>query len=231
MWDDQWDFFRDAYKVVRFDSRGHGQSSDPSGPWSNFGDVKSLLDHLGLDRPHLVGLSSGGGAALDFAVIYPEATCSLTLIDSAVGGYPDWSAEMRELFRLLQDTAKTQGVDATRELWLNGELFAPALERPELAFRVRRIIGDYRGWHWLNESEEFGPDPMPYHRLDEVKLPTLVIVGERDGLDTRNMADVLAGGIRGARKEVIAGAGHLSNMEAPDSVNRLIADFLDAQEK
>ena len=90
------------------------------------------------------------------------------------------------------------------------------------------LVGDYRGWNWLNDGEEIVPDPLPYDRLDEVRAPTLILVGERDTEDFRNIAAALDSGIRGARRHVIAGAGHMANMEAPAPVNRLIAAFLES---
>ncbi|HKZ71305.1 MAG TPA: hypothetical protein VJ020_14555, partial [Anaerolineales bacterium] len=70
------------------------------------------------------------------------------------------------------------------------------------------------------------PDPLPYHRLGEVKAPTLVIIGELEVPDFQAIADFLAREIRGARKVVIQGAGHMSNMEAPEKFNEVVLDFL-----
>jgi pimeloyl-ACP methyl ester carboxylesterase len=74
------------------------------------------------------------------------------------------------------------------------------------------------------------PDPLLYDRLDEIRAPALVIAGERDTEDFRNIAVALGESIRHAHLEIIAGAGHMSSMEAPSQVNRLIAAFLAAQE-
>lgn len=226
MWDDQWDFFRARYRVVRYDQRGHGRSSDPDGPWSNADDLMLLLAHLGAERPHICGLSAGGGIALDFAVTYPEATRSLVLIDSAIGGYRGWSAEMRETFSRLRDIASGQGVETALKYWLDGDLLKAAMETPAVARRLQTIIGDYRGWHWLHQGQEIVPDPLPYERLEEVEAPALVITGERDIEDFRNMSDVLAQRLRNARHEVVPSAGHMANMEAPTTVNQLIDVFL-----
>lgn len=227
MWDAQGDFFRARYMTVRYDWRGHGRSSDPDAPWSNFDDLMLLLAHLGVGPVHLCGLSAGGGIALDFAVTYPDMARSLLLIDSAVGGFRGWSEAFRRDLGEMRRLAQEEGVAAAVDHWLQGDMLAPAMEEQEVAARLRRIIGDYRGWHWLHDGEEIVPDPLPYDRLDEVRVPTLVLAGERDIEDFRNIASVLAERIRGARLEMIADAGHMANMEAPAVVNRHIAAFLE----
>jgi pimeloyl-ACP methyl ester carboxylesterase len=186
-----------------------------------------LLAHLGVGPAHLCGLSAGGGIALDFAVTYPEAARSLALIDSTAGGFRGWSQAFRDELVEMRRVAREEGLDAALTRWLQGPMLAPAFEKPEVAARLRQIVGDYRGWSWLNDGEEIVPDPPPYDRLDEVAL---VVVGERDTEDFRNIAEVLSERIRGARLEVIARAGHMSSMEAPAVVNGLISEFLAAQE-
>jgi pimeloyl-ACP methyl ester carboxylesterase len=230
MWDEQWDFFRARYTVIRYDWRGHGRSSDPAAPWSNCDDLMLLLAHLGVGPVHLCGHSAGGGIALDFAVSYPEMTRSLVLIDSAAGGFRGWSRAFRDDLAEMKRLAREQGVEAALTHWQQGPMLAPAFENPRLAARLRTIIGGYRGWQWLNDGLEIVPAPLPYDRLDEVRAPTLVITGERDTEDFRNIANALAEGVRHAHLEIIAGAGHMSSMEAPSQVNRLIAAFLAAQE-
>lgn len=230
MWDEQWDFFRARYTVIRYDWRGHGRSSDPSGPWSNCDDLMLLLAHLGVGPAHLCGLSAGGGIALDFAVTYPAATRSLVLIDSALGGFRGWSEEFRRDLALMRQLAREQGVATALEHWLNEPMLGPAMEGTAIGSRLRQIIGDYGGWHWLHEGEEIVPDPLPVDRLDEIRASTLVLVGERDVEDFRNIAEVLADGIRGSHLEIISGAGHMANMEQAAAVNRLMAHFLAALE-
>jgi pimeloyl-ACP methyl ester carboxylesterase len=230
MWDSQWDYFRARYTTIRYDWRGHGRSSDPAGPWSNGDDLMLLLAHLGVGPAHLCGLSAGGGIALDFAVTYPEAARSLVLIDSTVGGFRGWSQAFRNELVEMRRIAREEGLDAALARWQEDAMLAPAFEKPDVADRLRRIVGDYRGWSWLNDGEEIVPDPLPYDRLEEVRAPALVVVGEHDTEDFRKIAEVLSERIRGARLEVVGGAGHMSSMEAPTLVNGLIAEFLAAQE-
>jgi pimeloyl-ACP methyl ester carboxylesterase len=226
MWDAQWDFFRSQRMVIRYDTRGHGRSTDPEGPWSSADDLLMLLANLGVERAHICGLSAGGRLAQEFALTYPHAARSLTLIDSTIGGFRGWSPELRGFLDGLRPIAREQGLEAAKEAWLGSGIFAPALEQPQLAAQVRRIVDGYRGWNWLNDGREAGLDPQPYDRLEDILCPTLVLVGERDLEDFQNMADALAERVRGARKQVVAGAGHMANMERAGAVNRLIDAFL-----
>ena len=77
-----------------------------------------------------------------------------------------------------------------------------------------------------DEVEVVWPDPRAAARLEDVRCPTLVVVGDRDVPDMLEIADVLAAAIPGARKAVIEGSGHLPSLERPDELNRLLLDFL-----
>jgi pimeloyl-ACP methyl ester carboxylesterase len=86
MWDDQWDVFASKYRVVPYDVRGFGRSDLPGGAYANYIDLDAVVQHLGLQRPHVVGLSMGGGIAVDYAASFPDGLRSLTLIDSTLAG-------------------------------------------------------------------------------------------------------------------------------------------------
>lgn len=226
MWDDQWDFFRGSHTCIRYDVRAHGRSSAPTGPWADHDDLMLLLTHLNIESAHLCGLSMGGGIALDVAVTYPHAVLSLSLLDSAVGGYRDWSAEFQRSLAEMHEAANTAGVGVALDLWLESASFEAAREQPEVFTRISRIVRGYAGWHWLNRGEQVVPDPLPFDRLEEIKTPTLILVGERDTEDFRRLSSFLEDGIRGSHREVIAGAGHMTSMEAAREVNTRIHAFL-----
>src|SRR6185295_1167159 len=87
MWDDQVEAFAERYMVVRYDLRGFGRSAPGSERYSHASDLKALLDHLGLDRVALLGLSMGGGAVINFTIAYPEMVRALITVDSSLGGF------------------------------------------------------------------------------------------------------------------------------------------------
>lgn len=218
MWDDQFAVVARHYRAIRFDIRGFGKSPPPEGVYSQVEDIRALLKYLDADRPHIIGLSLGGGIALDVAVTYPSLPRSLVLVDSALGGFP-WKTDFNV-------RAKEIGIEAARKRWLAHPLFVPANEKPLVAARMAQMVGEYSGWHWVNHDPGLVPDPLPYHRLDSIAVPTLVVVGERDLPDFQAVADVLQRGIRGARKVVLPGVGHMSNMEAPEAFNEVVLEFL-----
>src|SRR6188508_735794 len=87
MWDDQVAALRDAYRVIRYDTRGFGRTETDAVEFSNRADIAALLDHLGEESAHVVGLSRGGIIALDFALEFPDRVRSLVVAAGGIGGY------------------------------------------------------------------------------------------------------------------------------------------------
>lgn len=83
MWDPQVGPLTQSFRVIRYDARGHGRSTARRGPYSTVKDLRVLLDHLGVERAHLVGISMGAGVALDFAVTYPARVSKLALVSTS----------------------------------------------------------------------------------------------------------------------------------------------------
>lgn len=83
MWDPQVGPVARAFRVIRYDARGHGRSSAPMGPHSTVEDLRALLDHLGVERANLVGISMGAGVALEFAISYPQRVSKLVLVSTS----------------------------------------------------------------------------------------------------------------------------------------------------
>src|SRR5688500_19828546 len=87
MWDDQATALRDAYRVIRYDTRGFGRTETDAVPFSNRADIAALLDHLGEASAHVLGLSRGGSIALDFTLEHPDRVPSLIVAAGGIGGY------------------------------------------------------------------------------------------------------------------------------------------------
>lgn len=225
MWDSQVDLFAQQYQVIRYDLRGFGQSSLPAGPYAHVEDLRTLLDHLGLARATLVGLSRGGSVALDFTLTHPQRVDKLVLVDSVLGGYR-WSTEQRQLDQAVWETARTEGIPAGKAAWLRHPLFAPALEQPAVAQPFAQMVNEYSGWHFLQRDLDQRLDVPAARRLPEIHCPTLVVVGERDLVDFLQIAQQLVVGIPNAQKVVLPGVGHMANMEAPAAFNAALLAFL-----
>jgi pimeloyl-ACP methyl ester carboxylesterase len=226
MWDPQVGPLADRFRVVRYDCRGFGASGpfDPAVPYTHAGDLVALLDHLDIGEAVLIGLSFGGRVALQAALADPARVRGLVLLDAVLDGVPwdpDSARALDEVARQVQEA----GVLAGREAWLAHPLFAAARERPDLAAALAAMVAGYPGQHWL------GQDPhretrRPIDVLEGICVPALVAVGERDVPGFREMSAALARRIPGAAYHVVAGAGHMVNMEQPAAINDLLISFV-----
>jgi pimeloyl-ACP methyl ester carboxylesterase len=227
MWDDQMDALTTRHQVIRYDLRGFGRSAMPGEePYTAAGDLKALLDYLGLEAAAILGLSLGGGVAADFAVTYPEAVRALVLVDATVGGW-EWSSGWNERLGAVWAAGRELGVETARERWLALPLFMAAREQPQVARRLRRIVSGYSGWHWVNDDPQQYLDPPAIQRLGSITAPTLIIIGERDEPDFHGVAAALQRGIPHAEPVTIPGVGHMSNMEAVEQFNEIVLRFLE----
>jgi pimeloyl-ACP methyl ester carboxylesterase len=224
MWDGDVERFARDHTVVRYDLRGFGRSSLPVAPFTHTGDLRALLAHLEIDRAHVVGLSMGGGVALDFALTHPGAVRSLVLADTIVSGFK-WQ-ENGAIMGAAGEAAKSGGIEAGKKQWLANPLFAPALRTPDVAMRLGAMVRDYSGWHLVNDSPQRALQPPAWERLGDVAARTLVLVGRLDLADFRAIADRLVREIPGARGQVFDGVGHMVNMEAPVLFHDHVARFL-----
>ena len=228
MWDDQFSHFAERYRTLRYDMRGYGRSaSPPEQPYSHVDDLKALLAFLGMEPALVVGLSSGGMVAVDFALTYPEAVRALVPVDAVISGW-EMSMERNTSAAAIRVAALEAGIAAAKALWLADPLFVPACEQPAVAARLAEMVAAYDGWRWLNADPRRVAVPPAVHQLGQIAVPTLVVVGERDLDDFLGIADLLAREIVDARKVIVRGAGHMANMEAPDQFNSALDTFFSA---
>jgi 3-oxoadipate enol-lactonase len=230
LWDLQLPALVDAgYRVIRYDVRGHGRSSAPPRgyTWENYAlDLRDLLDGIGVARAHVVGLSMGGGIALQFALDFPQRVSSLALVDSALPGF-DYSAEFAEAIEELVAAVRAEGPRAAFErLWLTHPLFDGVRRFPERFELIRTMALAYSAADYLDETPYTPPARQAVDRLAELRAPTLALVGELDIPDFQIIAEVLAGNIASARLQVIADSGHVPPLEQPDAFNRALLGWV-----
>jgi pimeloyl-ACP methyl ester carboxylesterase len=224
-WDDQFAAFARHYRVIRYDMRGYGRSALPTTEsYAPADDLMALLSYLEVGHAHILGLSRGGAVAIDFALAYPQATDTLILADAGLWKF-DWQ-EFGEFSSQVRAAGVASGIEAARELWLAGALFAPAMSMPTVAERLKQMVTEYSGWHWVNkESLDLAESPQR-ERFGAIVSPTLVLVGEQDLPDFHAIAGAILSGVPHATRLVLAGVGHLSNMEDPLRFNQAVLDFL-----
>jgi 3-oxoadipate enol-lactonase len=229
MWDDQFLPLARRFRVIRYDLRGFGRSGLPTDePYSHVDDLAGLLDHLQIESAQLVGLSKGGAVALDFALTHPGRVRRLALIDPVLGGFA-WSKQSDAENGLVWQEAARGGIPAAKSAWLAHPLFISAHRQPAVAARLAQIIQDYSGWHFVNGNPETGITPPAAARLHELKMPVLVLVGDEDRPDFLLIAEQIGREVAPARTLVLAGVGHMANMEAPEAVTEALLAFLSGQ--
>ena len=140
MWDAQFTAFAKSYRVIRYDIRGFGKSDVPARPYSNAGDLYSLLRHLNVKRTKLIGLSLGAAVAIDFALTHPEMVDSLILVCPGLGGF-HFQDKANDL-RAVVEAARDGNYDKAAELWLQNPYMSVAMENPALRSKLRQLARD-----------------------------------------------------------------------------------------
>jgi len=225
MWDEQAAVFRRNFKVLRFDTRGHGKSDAPSGEYTLdmlAYDVHGLLQGLGVDRCHWVGLSMGGMIGQTFALKFPKMFSSLVLADTtsryAPEALPLWQGRIK--------TAQEKGMEALVESTL-GRWFTEPFRKthPEVTARVSAMIRATPVPGYVGCCQAL-PQINVTERLKEIKCPSLVIVGEQDAGTPVAMAREIHAALPGSELAIIPSASHLSNLEQPAAFTRALTTFL-----
>lgn len=225
MWDAQVEALEDRYRVVRCDLRGFGRTVLAPGTFSDRDDVAALLDHLDVPRATIVGASYGGQVALDFVLAYPERTAKLVLLAPAVGGRdpgPDVARFGKQERTLLKAGDVVGAVELNLVTWVDG----PKRGRAVVSAEERARIGDMQRHIFdtdIPEGVEEEPlDPPAAARLDEIRVETLVLVGDSDLDGFIEQADWVAETIPNARLISVPNAAHLPNLDAPALVSDVI---------
>jgi 3-oxoadipate enol-lactonase len=219
-----------GWRVIRYDQRGHGRSASPpcGYRWGDHaGDLAELLRARGAAPAHLVGLSKGGGIAVELALRAPELVRSLVLVGPLLPDYP-LSPELVDSFRRFARAIRADGVArAVREAWLGHPLIASAAAHPEVGARLVAMVERFPAGEYLATVRD-EPDRAwtAVERLSEIAAPTTVIGGELDVPDFVAMARLAAERIPGARLEVVPGCGHLVPVERAGETASLVLAHL-----
>ncbi|TMI27967.1 alpha/beta hydrolase [Candidatus Bathyarchaeota archaeon] len=196
-----------------------------------------MLRHLGVGKACLLGISNGGRIALDFVSIHPEMVEALVLVGTGVRGYqisgPDEEKEWDEFdARVMAKGATKEKAIKEKQLkdavTINVDLWASA-QSPESRERIFKIAMDNSNalvelpWGKLQVS----PQPPAFARLGDIKIPTLLIIGDKDVSGTM-VTKRLSSIIPGSKMVLLEGADHIVNMSKPREFDRTVLEFLDA---
>lgn len=226
LWDEQAGALRGRYRVLRFDTRGHGQTSAPPGPYTLdqlADDAAALLAGLGIKETHYVGISMGGMIGQTLALRHPAMVQSLVLCDTT-SRYPAAAAPIwQERIRTVEAKGMEAQVEPTLERWFTAPFRA---RRKDLLERVGEMIRRTSPEGYIGCCHAL-PKINVTDRLKELQCPALVIVGEEDPGTPVEMAREIHAALPGAELAILRSASHLSNLEQPHEFNRALVRFLD----
>ncbi len=223
MWHRQVKYFSPNYRTIAYDSRGHGLSDCPPSGYARADriiDLFQLVRSLKLGPFHLVGLSMGGATALGYAIDYPDDLLSLTLVDSAAGGFRPPSK-----YRDLREVAVDKGVDEAKRRWMKSTLFYFLNQNDQLKAELVEMMKGHCGQLWLDPKRGKYKDRDDVSLSTKIKIPTMIFVGEKDRYFLP-LAKTLHKNIANSELDVVAGVGHMLNMEAPQRFNLRLEQFL-----
>jgi 3-oxoadipate enol-lactonase len=225
LWDEQAARLAGRFRVLRYDTRGHGGTDASEGAYDFAllsGDVVALWDALGIARSHYVGLSLGGTTGIEIALRHPGRVTSLAACDCRCNAPPEFAASWDPRIA----TARRDGVDALVEPTLQ-RWFTPAFRAagpPELtkvAGMIRRTsVAGYVGCAEALKRIDCEP------RLGGIGCPTLFLTGEKDPSAPPELAGRWRAAVKDARFVVVSEAAHITNIENPAQFNAALEGFL-----
>jgi len=231
MWDDQWDVFAEHYKVVRYDTRGYGQTVGSDVSYSNRADLRAIMDHLGIQKAALIGCSRGGQIAVDLILENPERVRAYVSVCGGLGGFI-WEGmpqnqhdALEEADRLFEEREWDAVLEAEARIWVDGFYRTP--DQVSKAVRDKMLAMNRQSLAHLAEGgTSIALDPLAIERLAEIQCPVLITCGELDAGHVLARGHYLAENIAGAKKYIFKNAAHLPSMERPEEFNRVVLAFL-----
>lgn len=225
LWDNQFELFGKHFKVVRFDLRGFGRSSKPSKPFSYVEDLKELLNYLGIDRAHIVGVSMGGSIAIDFTLQYPDLVDYLVLSGPSLNGYSyeNDEASIKRALAGMSIIKRDEKFSQSIEFMIDDPMWK---QRDLKSQKLLRNMFEDTSLEWFLDDLVQIAKPHASERLSEIRKRTLLLVGTEDSLPVIEIANALESGITSVKKVTLSGTGHLPNLDKPEEFNKIVLEFL-----
>jgi 3-oxoadipate enol-lactonase len=227
LWSPQLSAFEPQFRVLRYDTRGHGASDAPQGGYTLAqlaDDAVAVMDALDIETAHWVGISMGGMIGQAVALNHAARLRSLVLCDTAAVVPP----EAQNLWQQRIEKARGEGMaalaDETLERWFTPPYLA---EAPPDVRRIRDMILSTPVPGFIGCSEAIRRLDF-LDRLADIRLPTLIIVGEQDPGTPVVNSEAIHSRIKDSRLEIISSAAHLCNVEQAETFNQKLLGFLQA---
>ncbi len=229
MWDPQWPWLSERFRVLRWDWRGFGDTPHVPGPFSYAADVLQITAALRLERATLMGCSFGGSTAIRIAIEHPERVERLVLVGSGFPGYDGGNPPpVEELFRQVDTAiasgATLQALTLLQRLWLVGPRRDPADVDPAYLTRARELLA--RIDRPDNGAESLDDGWSAVDRFPSLPMPTLLVVGDEDVPEIMRAAEQMHRLLPSARYAIIEGAAHLPNLERTRAFDAVLSTWL-----
>jgi len=229
MWEPQVAALATRYRVLRYDTRGHGGTDAPSGAYSLeqlADDAVALLRALGVERTHFIGLSMGGMIGQLLALSHPDMLRSLVLCDTSsripTEARPVWDERIR--------VATAQGMEPHVEPTIGRWFTAPFItQHPEIVESVRAMIRQTNPQGYVGCCHAIKALDLT-DRLQGITTPTVIIVGEDDAGTPVAASRAIHERIKGSELVILKSASHLSNLEQAEAFTRAVTEFLAKQD-
>ena len=227
-WDEVWGRLSSKHRVIRYDRRGYGRSELPTRSYSPTEDLQKLLAHLKIEHAVIVGSSSGGALAIDFAIEHPQMVDGLFLIGPVLHGM-EHTAEFQERAKRNNEPMGRGDIKAVAKNWSEDKfLIAGPNERARRKI-YEQLVANSEKLKFDNHFEQ-SLSPPASERLGEVRAPTFILVGQADTTDVHRHCDAISAGIRQSTREVVKDAGHLIQLERPGEVVKKVEAFAERWE-
>lgn len=234
-WEPQMRHFGQRYRCITFSARGYPPSDVPEKPESYSqnratDDIASVMDHLRIDKAHVVGLSMGGFASLHFGFRHPQRALSLVVAGCGYGAEKDQQAKFRSEVEVVAKSLKDEGMAKFAEKYAYGPTRVQFENKDPRGFaQFKKELGEHSALGSANTQIGVqGQRPSLYDLLDKMRaltVPTLILTGDEDW-PCLAPSLLLKREIPSAALAVMPNCGHTINIEDPDQFNRLVGDFI-----
>ena len=224
VWDDVWPAFCRKFHTIRYDRRGYGRTPASTKWYTEVEDLAALLRQRKVSRAVLVGSSHGGELSIDFTLRYPNIVEQLVLVGAVVSGLPYSDHFLNRGIRNSESFEKNN-VARGLETWSKDKyLLAPGHEEAQKRLLALLTANPQDMTH----NDYARPTSPAIGHLQEIHVPTLILVGDADIPDVHAHAGAIEAGIFGSKRVVVNDAGHLMYLERPAEFSRLVIDFIES---
>jgi 3-oxoadipate enol-lactonase len=229
MWDGEVEQLKDRYRILRYDTRGHGQTDAAAGPYSLdmlVGDVIALMDTVGVDKAHYVGLSLGGMTGLGVAISHGDRLLSLTACDARCWAPPEWAALWIDRMAIAREKSMEPLVEPTVARWFT-DGFRDKPENAGVLNDIRRMIREtsvegYTGCGQALQKLDFRAG------MASISVPALFMTGASDGSTPPEASREMQALVPGSKCVIVDPASHISNIENPEQFDAALLAHIDA---